>query len=836
MKTFSHLKVLASMSCALALAACDSIKDVPNEDAASLPPETVVLSGQIYGLSSLRSITLQNNDDAINTRSFINATPSVPNEGVRPVPFSFGAIQVGTPYNITVKEQPVFKNCTVSNGQGVLTLGARPNVVVTCTNTNTRYDLSVHIPSDPSFFKGLPGAKVRVTTEEEIREVEVTADTPSPVIFEDVLISGTGTLNPSVYTVQASTFEGNRINKCVVTLPSGSNPAGNIATPVVGDVPVAGGAPSSLDAQEPACSFTIGGKVGYSLPPGENAVPGIAGLRLQLRDLQNNSAIDEIDVGSCSPVATTATTAQTTTLGATVPVPGTVTSDCSYEFNTPVRSSSTQGLYEVAVVEHPVGQHCIVVNGGSVSVFTLGLVSPVSVTNANVFCRANPAAEGQLRGVFRLRSTTFVANSLTGTAPQTSTWEPFDMTKQNTASSNMMALFENGTFLYGTHANATQVEHGFYDYDPAAQTLRFTLIVDTDPSAVFPANFSPIQSTNPAGPGTTQITHILTTTPGISALPNPIRRNGTTAARTVTGFANLHAAMTEVTLGSVQRALDNGTTNTLRTISGTFGADADGIATYQVRTTGSCTAAAPCIDPNTGASIIGTTTTPVNCSAGAPCYSPNFAQRVSWTLEEPPQVMNEMTGAWVTQDSRRLWVWDYRTYYGTGVGVLGGSPSMNDACFSNEDLHAPSGIYTRRGTLTGCFPFARPGVDPESGLPGISVFGSTTPRNGNLPAYSASTGRESVDFSLSTAPLVNLPGFNGRVPGGEPALQTQSPSPVYYHVAPAASFFNSASAIYFPAASTAWCNTEILGLRLTSNGFPIDSPIYFCRTGTGTIN
>ena len=57
MKTFSHFQVIAGVSCALALAACDSIKDVANPDAATLPPQTVVLSGQIHGLSSLRAIT-----------------------------------------------------------------------------------------------------------------------------------------------------------------------------------------------------------------------------------------------------------------------------------------------------------------------------------------------------------------------------------------------------------------------------------------------------------------------------------------------------------------------------------------------------------------------------------------------------------------------------------------------------------------------------------------------------------------------------------------------------------------------------------------------------------
>lgn len=844
MKTLNQFRIIAGVSCALALAACDSIKDVPNEDAASLPPQTVVLSGQIYGLSSLRAITLQNNDDAVGTKSFVNAAPTVPNEGVRPVPFSFGALPAGTAYNITVKEHPEFKNCVVEDGQGVLTVGVRPDVTVTCTNTAPRYDLTVNIPSNGAFFKDLQGAKVRVTTEEEIREVAVGSLPGTTVVFEDILINATGSFGAANWSVTASTFEGNRLNKCVVTSPSGANPTGNVSTPVVGAV-----TPPAVNATAPACAFTVGGRIGYSLSPGETTAPDIAGLKLQLRDLQLNP-LETYDVATCS-TANAGVTQQTltTALNAAVPIP--VNTTCAYTFNTPLRSSSTDGVYEVAVAEHPAGQFCIVTNGGMVTVFTQGLTPPQNVTQANVFCRATPAANRQLTGVYRLRSTTFVANAITNTAPLTSTWEPFDFSKQNTASSNMMAFFDNGTFLYGTHGNGAQAEHGFYDYDPTAQTLRLTAIVDTNTSTVFPGNFSPVQTTSPTATTPTQITHITTTTPGISALPNPIRRNGAALlAQTAAtpSFAAAHAAMTGVTLGTVQVELDEGV-RTVRTISGTFGADPTGIASYQLSTTGACDTNTPCLNPATGAIIASPPAVPPNppavpCGTGIspsppPCHRPNYAQRVSWVLEEPPQIQNEMTGAWITQDSRRLWVWDYRTYYGTSVAMMGGSPNMNDACFTIEDLHASSGIYTRRGTGTGCFPFARPGNDPQSGLPGISVLNfatftfTTTPRNGPMPAYQV-TGAESVDLTIAPSivnPIIpQLPGYTGRHPGGEPAPSTMSPSPVYFQIAPAASFFTVADATYFPPVSTTWCTTEILGIRATANGFPINYPLYFCRT------
>jgi len=121
--TISHFKILAGAACVLAVSACDSVKDVPEKASGNVPAVTVVLSGEINNLSSLRSITLQNNGDGANAKSFINAAPTTPNVGVRPVPFSFGSIAVGTAYNITVKQQPEMKNCVVVNGQGVLTEG-----------------------------------------------------------------------------------------------------------------------------------------------------------------------------------------------------------------------------------------------------------------------------------------------------------------------------------------------------------------------------------------------------------------------------------------------------------------------------------------------------------------------------------------------------------------------------------------------------------------------------------------------------------------------------------------------------------------------------------------
>jgi hypothetical protein len=188
-----------------------------------------------------------------------------------------------------------------------------------------------------------------------------------------------------------------------------------------------------------------------------------------------------------------------------------------------------------------------------------------------------------------------------------------------------------------------------------------------------------------------------------------------------------------------------------------------------------------------------------------------------------------MTGTWISQDSRRLWSWDFRTYYGLAVGVLGGQPSMNDACFTIEDLHASSGIYTRRGSGLGCYPFARPSAT-QLAAPAFTAN-----------SYSAGAS-ESTDFPApggGNGTIATMPEYNGRIPGGNGAAGNASPSPVYYHIAPAASFFSSADPAFFPEryptandapTLTNWCSTEILGIRTTSNGLPINYPIYLCRT------
>lgn len=726
--TFNFKMTAGALGALLLATACDSIQSVSTEPYTNLPPEKMVLQGTITGLGSRRSITLMNNGDANNALSFIAPAPTVPNAGTAVVPFSFGAKDVGSPYKIEIKPggEPFGKTCVVNNGEGVLNKDSPPNITVTCTNSVPRFSVTVNLPANPAIFTGRPNAKVRLVTEEAIYEQQVTSG-QTTVTFPDAVFNATGQPNSFDWSVVATTTdEQGVLSKCSVNPATGSNPAANVTTPTVG-----------------SCTFSIGGNVAFSVAPGASYTPTpITGLVLQLRDLKGNVR-ETLAVPDCTPANAAAT--------------------CAYTFGI-AAFSNVNGAHEVVVSTQPNGLACVVANGGSANLYAAGTTNPVSVTTANVRCRAVPPPQKRISGVFRLVRTTYT-QTVGVTPPIVGEWVPFDTTVHNLASSNMIGFFADGTFLYGTHANSTQVEHGFYDYDPVTQKLRFSLITDTNTGSTFPTNFS--LATPTPGVNANSASVITQTTNGISALPN----SSTATPPAVNGIQA--RSMTGVTFGSKNVSVVLGTVNgapqiatqTVRTIAGTFGDD---------------------------------TAAPFSTSSS----------RVEWLLEEPISLDNEMTGTWMQRDHRRFWVYDFRNYYGTSVAVAGGAASMNDACFTMEDLHQSEGIYTRRGTISLCLPFSRPAASNTSYAVGFV---------------------ESVDFSSPAASAI--PGFIGRWPGGQSAADGRSPSPIRFKIAPAVSF--QSDPVYFtepdvPHAS--WCSTEILAVRATLHDNPIDYPLYLCRT------
>jgi hypothetical protein len=172
-------------------------------------------------------------------------------------------------------------------------------------------------------------------------------------------------------------------------------------------------------------------------------------------------------------------------------------------------------------------------------------------------------------------------------------------------------------------------------------------------------------------------------------------------------------------------------------------------------------------------------------------------------------------------------------------------------------VDAAYGIYTRRGTSTGCYPYNR----PQRGL--AYLFGVAEAADFHLTDSTLSTntfmgvanlasstggnvGSSRLAPQFGTSALAVLPGFIGRIPGGQSAADGRSPSPNVYKIAPASTFASEVATTFYAdigqAASryfdnldamgdfTQWCQTEILAIRATRNGEPADLPVYFCRT------
>jgi hypothetical protein len=270
--------------------------------------------------------------------------------------------------------------------------------------------------------------------------------------------------------------------------------------------------------------------------------------------------------------------------------------------------------------------------------------------------------------------------------------------------------------------------------------------------------------------------------------------NGNSAVTMPTTTAGMSDVPGMATIGGVRHVTMTGvSTATAGTISGTF-VGSQGVG--------------PLAAPANGNNPVATATEP-NASLG-------------WVLGAPPSIPNQMTGAWLAQDSRRLWIFDRETYYGLHAGVVG-VYTVNDACFTMPDVSVSSGLYTRRPSINGFYPWPRPatGQTPAYTFQGIvESIDLKSPQF--IPITSTSTAGGAVDIGT-------LPEYMARMPGAAQAADGRSPSPMYFHIAAPAQFYATAPAEYFPPAPTNWCNTEILGIRATLNAVPIHKPVYFCR-------
>jgi hypothetical protein len=415
------------------------------------------------------------------------------------------------------------------------------------------------------------------------------------------------------------------------------------------------------------------------------------------------------------------------------------------------------------VEDHPDGQFCILQNGGTVNLATANANVTVQVK-----CRDLPVLANQLKGIYQ-RDTPSIRETTSDAGPAGSVIpEPRIQTR------DFLTLFPNGTFIHGTHraTSTAGVEHGFYDYNPGAATLNFTIWTDTNGSVGSSAGV-PVPQV--AGCGYTYSVVFPGSVgpacaPGLAIGPMTVfNACGNTCTITAPAYVDVTKASSATGglsgIGVTTPVRLNFNPNAFPVV---FAAGTAPLtATNVVRTAGA-------------AGVPGT----LSLSFGA---SSATNLNPVWTLTEPVNTAGQIQGSWATADSKRVFVYNATTYYGFHAGV-NGAPNLQDACFTILDTRVAEGYYTRRGGDTGCMATA----DAAAG----------TVATGTVDVPNATT-------TNSTAPLI--PGFIGRLPGSL-SNSVSSPSPVLFSV----------------VAGT----PDTLTIQNTLNGNPIQSPVVFSRFTT----
>lgn len=647
----------------IGIAGCDSMRDVRSEPATTVPEQMAVLVGTITGLGDKRPVRL---NAGITREGFESVQYFFGNLDMPATPFTYGSIPVGTPYNFSIEQNPLGKVCTVQNGSGTVG-GGGPNPSVTCVDDLSvpRYTIS---GTAASSFAMLPGAAVTLTTEEGVERIELNGATAFTFATRAFNAPVTNPTNPAasqfLWNVVATYQQDERTYNCRVLNGAGASPTANVT-----------------NVNVDSCAFAVTGTVQYSAPGGGAAQPiGAGGLKLALQKL-----------GSAEPPANPEVT-----------IPDFAGAPITLWSELP---SYVGAAYDIAVTQNPAGQKCIVSTFAAAvpapGPLTFGTTAVAGAAQGSALWLSNPPPTGAAsshtwnpNGVsVRCRALPTAEKVLTGV---------YQRIQRNTATTpvinnrQFLALFDDGTFLFATHADrtlnlGTGVEHGFYDYDPVAGTIEFTL--HTDSSVIGGRSNLPWSLSNTPG-----FTGVVSSAAGGRTVPATVVKGGDTLSLTFVG--------------------------------------------------------------------------PTATAAGSP--------NVTATLEmvEPKWAPMQMRGAWVSEDHRRLFVYNFDTGNGIHAGV-NGPAQLQDACYTYPNTTATSGYYIRR---TSCLTAGHAqgfGVVDNAGINGA----------------------------------VYPPGFIGAFPGSQSSLDTRTPSPNLFEILPG--------------------DPEVLSVQMTDNGEPVDEPPHrFIRAHT----
>lgn len=730
-------RVLAVALCGAVLAGCDSIKSVKEEPFADLPDETAVLGGRIRNLGTRRPLVLQYNG----TDTCL--VPEAPNDpsGKKIVSecrffgvpdqewanYSFGAVPVGTPYNITIKRQPYGKICQVQNPSGTVQSGGT-SVDVVCEDDPAIEKYSVTVEINPAANQ--PGMIVTLTTENGTCPVDVNGRPSITFSPEECPNGEAGEFHESATyifdnglnlpnfpwrvtaTIPGATAVSPPIN-CFVTGGPVPNTGGNVEDN--GDVQFINRPQNDVTVTVQSCGFTV--RVQADFSPHTVAAPAIPDGEGILVALRKQPTLEDVAVARI-------TSFDNDWVSFMVPDANGQPTATQYE-----AQSDTNAFYELVVKESPTGMTCIPGNsvaGGSSanSLRTVGhwtdagavlLRRPASAYVRNLWlidrvirCKTAPVeAERQLRGAFwqftKVTTTTTIGAGTPTVAPVI------------TRNRNVLTFFEDGQYLYGNHspsASNNGVEHGFYDYDPDAGSILFTGITDTNGG-------NGIHTVATAGsPQPRTVTQVVKT-PG-SPTVITVRVSDTTTSGLVLGSNDLTVTVNNGQAFGV--ATGTYTTANLQTLVDRINAASPGSGNFASVAGGEIQFTGPPGGVVLGGPAVSILGLPGSIPEGQTAMSTNVATTLAttvntvtdWILEEvgpDPLVSttNALDGAWVTwdlsrqpapvEDRRRVFVYQHGLYNGLHIGV-NGIANLQEACYVGD--FALTGTWTRQGGRSGC--------------------------------------------------------------------------------------------------------------------------------------
>jgi hypothetical protein len=493
--TIRHWAPGALVLGALALAGCDSIKDVRSDSFTELPAQNMVLGGKARNLGTRRPLILQNNGEDTCIQPADPNNPSgtqvvgecrfygVLNEEYST--FSFGALPVGTAYDITVKKQPFAKICTVANATGTIGSGA-PAPAVNCEDDPSipRYTVTADI--DPA-IQHLPGLKVILTTEQKSRAVEVNGQPqvvfsyPDDDVFDNQY--GIPATSPNLpifgWRVTATVPGASELDparNCYVTGGPVANTGGNI-----GDDGLATTAPTNdVAVTVNSCGFPVRVQADFfprtTTPP---AIPDGEAVSVVLREQPSGINVAAVDITSFADAYVSFMEADAQGNPTMIPYQAPSHLNAFYEV---VIKGSPSGMacipgFSLSSSSAPTGRNSYRTAGKAEDAGAVLLRRPASARVANewvvdrvIRCRNVPAEAEQLRGVYQQSQVT-------------ETSEDGGTTVTTIRNHNYLAFFEDGTYLYGNHVSGASnngVEQGFYQYDAGAGTILFTPFTNTN--------------------------------------------------------------------------------------------------------------------------------------------------------------------------------------------------------------------------------------------------------------------------------------------------------------------------------------------------------------------